>query len=199
MSKVMVTESYLQDVADAIREKGGTDTYTPAEMGDAIRDLPSGGGSSWTLIHEEDLGELNITSTSATALKTIYFDPASDISRSDKIIFVTIRDRNGARNGYFYGSDNIVVNRYAAVGSTNTFTAIFHTTYAKNANGVWITTALTQSATTTCYGIYVYGIMPSGRLLIYSRYASATSQTIDGDFTLKVYTLNWPEGSPFLA
>lgn len=44
MSKVLVTEEYLQDIADAIREKtGGSDTYTPAQMGDAIRNIPSGG------------------------------------------------------------------------------------------------------------------------------------------------------------
>lgn len=42
MSKVLVTESYLEDVADAIREKNGLSTlYTPAQMGDAIRDLDS--------------------------------------------------------------------------------------------------------------------------------------------------------------
>lgn len=46
MSKVLVTEEYLQDIADAIREKtGGSATYTPAQMGDAIRNIPSGGGS----------------------------------------------------------------------------------------------------------------------------------------------------------
>ncbi len=46
MSKVMITESYLEDIADAIRAKTGTqDTFTPAEMADAIGDI---GGSSPT-------------------------------------------------------------------------------------------------------------------------------------------------------
>lgn len=45
MSKVLVTEDYLQDIADAIREKvGDSATYTPAQMGDAIRNIPSGAG-----------------------------------------------------------------------------------------------------------------------------------------------------------
>lgn len=44
MSKVMITESYLEDIADAIRAKTGTqDTFTPAEMADAIGDI---GGSA---------------------------------------------------------------------------------------------------------------------------------------------------------
>lgn len=37
MSKVLVTESYLEDIADAIREKSGTqNTYKPHQMAAAI-------------------------------------------------------------------------------------------------------------------------------------------------------------------
>lgn len=47
MSKVLVNESSLVDIADAIREKNGTeDTYKPSEMGDAVRGIQSGGESS---------------------------------------------------------------------------------------------------------------------------------------------------------
>ena len=47
MSKVLVTESYLSDIADAIRTKsGGGTTYKPSEMAQGILDIPSGGG--WT-------------------------------------------------------------------------------------------------------------------------------------------------------
>lgn len=45
MANVVVNDASLQDVANAIREKNGLDTkYKPAEMGQAIRDIPSGGG-----------------------------------------------------------------------------------------------------------------------------------------------------------
>ena len=41
MTKVLITESSLQDIADAIREKnGGSDTYTPGQMAGAIAALP---------------------------------------------------------------------------------------------------------------------------------------------------------------
>jgi hypothetical protein len=45
MSKVLVNESSLSSIANAIREKNGlTDTYKPGEMATAIINLPTGGG-----------------------------------------------------------------------------------------------------------------------------------------------------------
>ena len=50
MTKVMITESYLEDIADAIRTKNGSsDTYKPAEMADAIEDIPGGITPSGTI------------------------------------------------------------------------------------------------------------------------------------------------------
>lgn len=47
MSKVLVTDTYLTSIADAIREKlGVSDTYTPAQMGPAIETITGGGGTS---------------------------------------------------------------------------------------------------------------------------------------------------------
>lgn len=43
--KKLYEESSIQDIADAIREKNGTEeTYKPSEMGDAVRAIQSGGG-----------------------------------------------------------------------------------------------------------------------------------------------------------
>lgn len=41
-----VLDGYFSDIADAIRDKGGSGTYTPAEMPQAIEDLPSGGNEA---------------------------------------------------------------------------------------------------------------------------------------------------------
>ena len=42
MSKVLVDESILYNIADAIREKNGTDeTYKPSEMADEIKSIES--------------------------------------------------------------------------------------------------------------------------------------------------------------
>ena len=47
MAKVLVSDQYLEDIADAIREKGNTElTYTPAEMAPAILALSA---SPWPL------------------------------------------------------------------------------------------------------------------------------------------------------
>ena len=47
MSKVIVNESSLADIANAIREKNGTnDSYFPREMPDAIRNIESGGAAA---------------------------------------------------------------------------------------------------------------------------------------------------------
>lgn len=54
MSKVMITEQYLTDIADAIREKLETqDEYKPSEMAEAILSI-SGGGGGYTYIETED-------------------------------------------------------------------------------------------------------------------------------------------------
>lgn len=45
MAEVLVQDSSLQDIANAIREKNGTETtYKPSEMGDAVREISGGGG-----------------------------------------------------------------------------------------------------------------------------------------------------------
>lgn len=47
MVKKLYNETFIEDIAHAIREKNGSEyTYTVQEMGDAIREIPSGGGAS---------------------------------------------------------------------------------------------------------------------------------------------------------
>lgn len=44
MANVLVEEQYLQDIADAIRVKNGSNnTYTPAQMANAISSITTGG------------------------------------------------------------------------------------------------------------------------------------------------------------
>ena len=46
MSKVMVNESSLTAIGEAIRGKNGTtNTYKPSEMAAAISNIPAGGGN----------------------------------------------------------------------------------------------------------------------------------------------------------
>ena len=50
MANVLVNDASLQDIADAIREKNGSETtYKPREMGAAVRAIESGGGDGINL------------------------------------------------------------------------------------------------------------------------------------------------------
>ena len=52
MSKVLVTESYLTDIGNAIRNKNGsTSQYKPSEMAGAINDIPMQGSQDNTVIN----------------------------------------------------------------------------------------------------------------------------------------------------
>lgn len=47
MAQVLVTDTYLSNACNAIRQKNGsTNTYTPSEMAAAILAIPTGGGSA---------------------------------------------------------------------------------------------------------------------------------------------------------
>lgn len=49
MANVIIDDTYLSDIADAIRAKtGGSDTFTPAQMATAIGDLQTGSAMDWT-------------------------------------------------------------------------------------------------------------------------------------------------------
>lgn len=51
MRKVLINETNLQEIANAIREKNGSsDTYTPTQMSTAIRDIPIGTSSDFDYI-----------------------------------------------------------------------------------------------------------------------------------------------------
>lgn len=66
MTKVAVTETYLTNIANAIRGKNGSsDTYTPAEMATAITNIPSGGESKNIQVVQ---GTTKTTSSTLTAI-----------------------------------------------------------------------------------------------------------------------------------
>lgn len=81
MAKVLVTEDYLSNIADAIRYKSGSsDTYTPADMAQAIMDIDGGGGS--TLL----LSQGQMSSSIAREYMTATFNSGVDLSLYDAIV-----------------------------------------------------------------------------------------------------------------
>lgn len=142
-----------------------------------------GGGSSWTKIGNTTELAVNTTSTSAGSAGTIAL--GSGHFTKDKIIYVRIRDKEGKRNGYFYGSDTFFINWRNANGSTTALSVVAQEYYRYN------NSALTGAA--GAYGVYGYSLATDGTLTIRRRYNSTNTLTINSTYTIDVYELTPPQ------
>jgi len=81
MAKKLYEEASISDIADAIRSKGGSGTYTVSDMAQAISDLPVGGGAAISLLDTitvpANTRAVNIDMTPYTSydIVLIFFDP----------------------------------------------------------------------------------------------------------------------------
>lgn len=101
MAKVLVTESYLEDIGDAIRAKLETqDTYTPSEMAGAIGQI-SGGA---TLISKTitQNGTYNAADESADGYSSVVVDVAGGGSGSTTYVGTTNPLQSQGHIGDFY-------------------------------------------------------------------------------------------------
>ena len=195
MANKITNTDYYSAIANAIRSKNGeTDTYTPAEMADAIGRIPQGGGgggSSYTLLGSAEF-PVNTASTSDTSVGSI--SCGASAYTSSKIVYVRVRDKAGKRTGYFYGSDVFFINPNKANGSSSTFTSSVKIIIKRISDTKWAI----YIGTTSGYGVYAKSITTDGEVSINSRYNSSNSSIINGTFRCEVYALDWPDGiSPF--
>lgn len=183
--------SLFTDIANAIRAKKGTTAKIIADnFPTEIANLPS--GSSYTLIASKEV-TVNTTSTSATSCTTLAL--GSSNYRSDKIIYVKVRDKAGKRAGYFYGSDTFFFNYQKANGATSDLTSAARAIHRYSTSNVWSTYI---PSTTNGYGVYGYSIKSNGTLNIYQRYNSNSSLTINGTYVIEAFVLNTDDGtSPY--
>lgn len=155
-------------------------TYDVTTLAQAVVNVSGGGGSDYELLAEEEF-TVNTTSTSQTSIGTISFNA---IPRTT-ILYVSIRDKAGPRNGYFYGYDAW----YMLQPGTSSSNSAARMLYRLSSSGAW-------TATTASYGVYPYTYNPgNGTLTIYRRYNSTNSLTINGTFAVKVYGLKYPTGT----
>lgn len=159
------------------------DTYDVTNLAQLVVNVSGGGASPLTLIDERTVA-VSTTSTQAATAATI---TNSALSTKDKIIWVHVRDTNGKRDGYFYGSDTFFINYQKGNGSTSTFTT-------PTVNCLRVTTAGLYASTVGQYGVYGYSISNAGALIVRRRYNSNYSLTIDGDFKITTYTIDLPSG-----
>ncbi|MBQ3660448.1 MAG: hypothetical protein II907_00200 [Firmicutes bacterium] len=144
-------------------------------------DVPAG-GAGWEKIASTTL-TVSTTSTSAASAGTISL--GSTYFTEDKIIYVRIRDHEGKRAGYFYGSDAYFMNYYKSNGASTTLATPAVLVYRYNNSAL--------AATAGQYGVYGYSINSSGVLTIRRRYNSSYSLTINSTFDVDVYAIDPPQ------
>lgn len=147
----------------------------------------SDGGSSYTPI---SVGTIEVTAnvTSTTAVEVTRGTIDTSALSSSKMIYVKIRDKAGKRNGYFWGTDTFFLMWRSSDGTTYYNPA--KQTYRVNSSGG--TVAYTPSSSNQ-YGIYIKNIEGDGTVVVYGRYNSSYTLTIDGTYSVDIYMLEWPD------
>ena len=84
MARKLYEEASISDIADAIRAKGGSGTFTVGDMAQAIEDLPSGGSGEWTTdgiaIRTEPSGPLHLGAYNIGAFAFAYKSAITSLS-----------------------------------------------------------------------------------------------------------------------
>ena len=148
-----------------------------------------GGDSAWTKVAETSY-QVSTTSTTATDVAT-WATGHSELWTKADWIYVRIRDTEGKRNGYFYGTDEFFYNTLPNSG-TNTSISTAIRVYMKYDNGLYTYSSTASSG----YGVWADTLYSDGRIRIRKRYNRNSSGTIDGTFKVEVYLLAPAGGVP---
>ena len=148
-----------------------------------------GGSSSWTKVCEKSYQVTYSSSTIETV--EIWATGHSELWTKADWIYVRIRDTEGKRNGYFYGTDEFFYNTLPNSG-TNTSISTAIRVYMKYDNGLYTYSTTASSG----YGVWADTLYSDGRIRIRKRYNSNSSGTIDGTFKVEVYLLAPAGGVP---
>lgn len=157
-------------------------TYDVTTLAQAVVNVAGGGGSDYELLAEQEY-TVNTTSTSASSVGTV---DIGTINRAT-ILYVSIRDKAGPRNGYFCGFDAWYT-AYPNLGSSSGSAG--RILYRVTTSGSWGVSSGSQ------YGVYPSTLnCNTGILTISKRYSSSTTLTINGTYVVKVYRLKYPSGT----
>lgn len=152
-----------------------------------------GGASAWTHIAHAEF-EVSTTSGSPAAVGTVAC--GSGVFGASKIIYVMVRDKAGARNDHFCGSDTIMFDHHSANGDSGSISRGGTVVTRRSSTGAFATNGFAMQS---AYGVYPFSISSGGGLALRSRYSSSSTYTIDGTYTVDVFTLDYPSGyrTPF--
>ena len=133
MSKVMVNESSLSAIGEAIRGKNGTtNTYKPSEMAAAISNIPAGGGN----LDFSNLEYVQLTTNRSSVLP----DLTPFISDFNKVVCIMIQDSNGT---------------YVYLKGTDTDRSSYKDIFYYYGNNGFYSTPSTKISKANCYGLNV--------------------------------------------
>lgn len=148
MSKVLVTESYLTAIGDAIRSKnGGSTKYKPSEMAAAINDITAQGSQDNTVINSildrsisgnyvnDDLTEIgryafefcdSLTSATFTKVTKVYSSAFSDCRSLESISLPEVKEINQSAFAYCSSLKSISMPKIEVLSNDNEYWGIFN-------------------------------------------------------------------------
>lgn len=133
MSKVMVNESSLSAIGEAIRGKNGTtNTYKPSEMAAAISSIPAGGGN----FDFSNLEYVQLTSNKSSVLP----DLTTFISDFNKVVCIMVQ---GSDSSYIY------------LKGTDTDRSSYKDMFYYNGNNGYSTPSTRFNGSGNCFGLNV--------------------------------------------
>lgn len=217
MSKVLVTEAYLEDIADAIREKNGTvNTYTPAEMAEAISEISGGSGT--------DVSDTTAVASDVASGK--YFYTAQGVKTEGTLVSpwtkvgetweLTLEDYTStsavSAGSKSYGTS--IVNKDKIIWVRIRDKAGKRAGYFAGSDSFIINTNKANGSTSTyttagrfihrytssnawgsavgSYGVYAYSVSNAGNLTLRKCYNATYSLKIEGTYLIDVFTLDYP-------
>ena len=150
-----------------------------------------GGSSSWTKVCEKSYQVTYSSSTIETV--EIWATGHSELWTKADWIYVRIRDTEGKRNGYFYGTDEFFYNMTLANSETRISTSAALRLCMKYDDGLY---SGSSTNALSGYGVWADKLYSDGRINIRKRYNSGSSGTIDGTYKVEVYLLDPAGGVP---
>ena len=178
-----VTASHLEAGYTAHDAQGNAITGTLSPSG--------GGGSSFTLIGSKEYA-IESVSSSATSIGSFKTDLPHDTS---KVLWIKIRNKEGKKNGYYYGSDNIHLYQLPTSVSSSKYYFAHNTSI--NSDGSTSESWQSLSVATAPYS-GMYARVPHTdsnsdvvTVYVYAQYNSIYGQPISGTYIVEVYTLDY--------
>ena len=160
MSKVMVNESSLTAIGEAIRGKNGTtNTYKPSEMAAAISSIPAGGGN----FDFSNLEYVQLTSNTGSDLP----DLTTFISDFNKVVCVMIQ---GSNSSYIY------------LRGTDTDRSSYKDLFYYYGNRYAYSTPSTEVSKANCYGLNVTNL--KSPKIMYINSSSTMTRPWNGGFIM---------------